>query len=69
MSNKKKVEKPKLRLIFNFILWLFVILYIILVFMNYVNNYSILGYLALFYGITIIRDIVAPKKKNEKKEI
>lgn len=41
MNNKRKTEKPRLRLTLN----------------------CILGYLIIFFGITIIRDIVAPKKK------
>lgn len=68
MNNKRKSEKPRLRLTLNCILGLIVALYIVLVFMNKVNNYSILGYLVIFFGITIIRDIMAPKNKEKNKE-
>ncbi len=68
MNNKKKSEKPRLRLTLNCILGLIVALYIVLAFMNKVNNYSILGYLVIFFGITIIRDIVAPKKIKRNAE-
>lgn len=68
MKNKKITEKPKLRLIFNCVLGFFVICYIAFVYMDYVNNYIILVYLVVFFGITIIRDIVAPKKKLKNKE-
>lgn len=68
MKKKMKSEKPRLRLTLNCILGLIVALYIVLVFMNKVNNYSILGYLVIFFGITIIRDIIAPKNKVKNKE-
>jgi Na+/proline symporter len=56
--------KPKLRLYFNIVLAIIIVGYIVLVSTKHINTTDVVIYIILYFGLLILRDIIAPKKKR-----
>lgn len=58
------MAKPKLRIGFNIVLAIIIVGYIVLVSTKHIHTTDVVIYLILYFGLLILRDIIAPKKKR-----
>nr|WP_012817955.1 hypothetical protein [Staphylococcus sp. 693-2]ADA61239.1 hypothetical protein SAP008A_011 [Staphylococcus sp. 693-2] len=61
------MAKPKLRMFLNILLALIICCYVSLIWVIDINMLGAVIYSILFFGLLILRDIIAPKQKRSDK--
>ncbi|PTI42066.1 hypothetical protein BU062_06580 [Staphylococcus succinus] len=59
------MNRAKLRLVFNILLAIIFFCYISLIWIIDINALGSVIYSVLFFGVLIVRDVIAPKKYND----